>query len=658
MAETQIGDDLGQKVAKDSSDNASKKDKFDLNDIWGDIPELRQSQERAQAKIELPIIFVDNSAKAPGKQIAEVKRSNVLDPQADHSEAKNMVQGAIPRTPGDFADDLTKIIHATDPSGVKIEKDNKTKLVPDKPGDQKMPVIYAPGIEPGRIGLLMTKDAEGATHYTAFVAGEKDPKKTYVPGTVEINGAAARELGIEKALQNGASPKIDVLTLPKDKVPGITPDDPSELHSEVQERIHVIAEGLREKEAENLAARELTLNDPAKPDVEFGYRRTTRDAVELRKIAEEYRNMAKEAFDAADPKNVAAKRADFGKAAQKDITKYNDEINDQTVAARKAKAEVDTLTKQIADREKRKRETESLKPQLEIVNAKATAANEALENAKYNKSYAEYQLKISKDEEVFTRHMQARASAAAAMSLNPDMQGSLNGKRVVVNSGHWQGDPKFPGFEHDGIAEWKLNSESQDVYGEMLRMAGSNVKIVNQIDLPKAERTMTGLASAIRAAKPQVAISIHHDSAENKDSPGMNGTLTLHCAPTAKNNSFELADSIHKAKINYGGLDDRYNPRGISVGIREQCGRGIQGQNVGAPFILDEQYSTHKDQWPKAIDPKWMTIAQFSKVVGVMEFLNGSHFKSDPSVGKDYWNKIWDQKHMDYVWQGRKVGDW
>jgi hypothetical protein len=254
--------------------------------------------------------------------------------------------------------------------------------------------------------------------------------------------------------------------------------------------------------------------------------------------------------------------------------------------------------------------------------------------------------------------MQARASAAAIMSMNPDMEGSLAGHRVVVNSGHYPGDPKFPGFEKDDTAEWKLNLESEDVCGAMIKMAGGAVKLVNQADLK--DKTMTGLANAIKAAKPEAAIAIHHDDGENPDDPLMKGTLTLQCAKDTGAWSLDLAKAVHMAKLNYVGLDDRHNSKGVPVGIREQCGRGVQGRNVNAPFILDEQLSTHKDMWPLARDPKVNAEIQFSHVVSLYEFLNKtSRYKANENTGKQWKDQIWSKTDMDDVFKKHpKVGAW
>ena len=660
MADITFGQNAEQQKAQafDSSEPRKLHEKqhdFDLQELWGaklNTPKEQEKEKGNSFADALPQLVVGNDKNAAAKA-----KPNVIDTQEDHTEHKNAV-GIKQQHQGELLDDMKTIIPGAAKGDVKVSKDVGTKLTPDQPGDKNLPVVYSPDVARGQIGILTIKQADGNIRYTPFLGGDKDPNKTYKPGEVEINNAAAKELGIERDLQRGRSPKVEVIVLPKDPpAGGVQPRTPDALHDKVTDKIHEIAELVREKDAEEKKVLEATLVDPAKPDDQFGYRRTSRTPAELTQIAENYRKIAKDAMDATDPANVKAKIKEYADNAQKDVKKYTDEINDNTAAARKAKAEVATLEKQIADRTKKKQETESIKPKLETAKAQEESANRNVEVAKYNKSYAEYEVKLAKNEKEWGRQMQAKASAAAALSMNPDMEGGLTGRRIVVNSGHWEGDPKFPGFEYDKIAEWKLNSDSQRVYGEMLKMTGAAVKIINQIDMPKAERGMTGLASAIKAAKPEAAISIHHDAAENKDSPGMDGTLTLHCAPDTGKESLDLATAIHKAKINYGNLDDRYNARGVSIGIREQCGRGIQGHDVDAPFILDEQFSTHKNQWPKAIDPKWNAQEQFAKVVGVMEFLNKTPvFKSDPATGKEYQRKIWDQTNMDYVWKGRKVG--
>ena len=663
MADNETGRDRDTQVetrAKDSSTNKNEKlELFDLTHLWNSVTDFKPNEQSSAKNFDLPQLVVDKPA-APGKTkpaAALRVKDNIIDPEADHTIERNGV-GIGQKQQGELAEDIATIKHALDKNGAVIQSQIKTNLTADKPGDRQLPVVYSPDLQAGRMGLLTTRGADGQIHYTPFVAGDKDPTKNYSQQTIELNNSAARELGIEKALKRGEHPKIDVIALPPDKQPDIfSPRTPDDLHSKVAEKFHLLAEGLREKSAEDLKAREATLNAPQSPDIEFGYRRTNRDAAELRTIAENFRKTAKDAVDSLDPAVIKDRMKDFNKRATQDVDKYGKEIDSNAIAAKKANDSLTAIEKQIADLEKKKKDTTALKPKLDEAKEKATSTNTTLEISKYNKSYAEYEVRHSKDETTFTRHLHAKASAAAALSLNPDMEGGLNGRRIVVNSGHWPGDPKFPGFDFDGTSEWKLNKESQEVYGEMIKMTGGAVKIVNQIDLPKAERNMTGLANAIKAAKPEAAISIHHDAAENKDSPAMNGTLTLHCAPSTGKESFDLGDAVHKAKINYGGLTDRYNTKGVSVGLREQCGRGIQGHDVDAPFILDEQFSTHKEQWPQARSPKWNAIEQFSKLVGVMEFLNKTPpLKSDPAVGKDFQSKIWSQTHMDYVWDNRKIG--
>jgi N-acetylmuramoyl-L-alanine amidase len=362
---------------------------------------------------------------------------------------------------------------------------------------------------------------------------------------------------------------------------------------------------------------------------------------------------------AAEPAGIEDRMKEFGKQAQKDIDKYKSEINNTSFDLQRLEKQQERLSKQaeqIIDKESPKAKALSTRIQSAEDSAKTTSAK--LQTAQYNLSYAQNELKLSKDKGAFTRHMQARASAAAMMSMNPDMEGSLTGHRVVVNSGHYKEDPKFPGFEKDDTAEWKMNLESEDVAGAMIKMAGGAVKLVNQADLK--DKSMTGLANAIKAAKPEAAIGIHHDDGENPDDPLMKGTLTLQCAKTTGEWSLDFAKAVHMAKLNYVGLDDRHNSKGVSVGIREQCGRGVQGRNVDAPFILDEQASTHKDMWPLARDPKVNAEIQFSHVVSFYEFLNKKpRYKISEETGKEWKDKIWSKKDMDDVFSKHpKVGAW
>ena len=200
--------------------------------------------------------------------------------------------------------------------------------------------------------------------------------------------------------------------------------------------------------------------------------------------------------------------------------------------------------------------------------------------------------------------------------------------------------------------------ECEDVVGAMIKMAGGAVKLVNQEDLK--DKSMTGLTNALKAAKPEAAIAIHHDDSAKPDDPAMRGTLTLQCAKTTGAGSLEFAKAIHMAKLNYAGLDDKVNSKGDSIGIREQCGRGIQGHNIGAPFILDEELSTHKDEWPLMRDPKTNAEIQFAHVAGLYEFLeNKPRFKTSPAEAKLYRDQIWSKSGLDDVFANRpKVGSW
>lgn len=503
---------------------------------------------------------------------------------------------------------------------VSVSNDRKTRLSDDK-SNGDLPVIKTGELQPGQIGIIINKQPDGTSYYTAFIAGSPEPlPRNGDPGAVAITETAAKELHIDGALKNGRAPKIDIIALPTDSFTPPFPRSSNELTQVVKDKFHVMAEEVRDTEAEQRAKAEAEFAEPPRPDAEFGYRRTERTPEELRKISEDFRNQAREFQKAADPAGIEDRMAAFGKQAQSDIVKYQKEVD-----------------KALKDK----------KPESEVL------------ISKYNLSYAQSELAISKDKTAFTRHMRAEASAAAVMSMNPDMEGALKGHRIVINSGHNPDDPKFPGFEKDGIPEWKLNMESEDVFGAMTKMAGGAVKLINQQDLK--DKGMTGLANAIKAAKPEAAIAIHHDDVENPDVPAMRGTLTLHCAKTTGEGSLQLAEAIHMAKVNYAGLDDRVNPKGLSTGIREQCGRGIQGHNVGAPFILDEQLSTHKDEWPQAISPKVNAAIQFAHIVGLYELFNNKpRYKISAEDAQAWKDTVWNKPNdLDDIFTNRpKVGGW
>lgn len=559
----------------------------------------------------------------------------------------------------DLIDDLNTIIH--NHTNVSVRNQQPAKLFNgNAPGD--LPVINCEGIEPGHVGVLMSKNADGHTYYTPFIAAAPESVSSGFQPPLSINEAAARELHIDGDLKKGLKPKLDVIAVPWDEgvVSGrVLPRTKDELHTAVLERLHDMAEKIRDKQAEEFEKLEATLPEPPAPDPEFGYRRTARSAEELRTVQENFRKLARESMDAAEPNGIEARMKAFGQQAQKDIKKYQDEVNKHSLEIDRAdrlEKRLNRLSEKETDKESPR--AKAIAEQLKTAEDNAKKIDAKLQTAQYNLSYAQHELKLSKDKLSFTLHMQARASAAAMMSMNPDMEGSLTGHRVVINSGHYKEDPKFPGFEFDGTAEWKLNLESQEVTSEMVKMAGGAVKVINQSDL--RDKTMSGLANAIKAAKPEAAISIHHDSNDPPDSPAMKGTLTLQCAKTTGAWSLELAKAVHMAKLNYIGLDDRVNKNGDSVGIREQCGRGVQGRNVDAPFILDEQASTHKDMWPLARDPKVNAQIQFSHVVSLYEFLEKKpRYKISPETGKLWKEQIWSKIDMDDVFKRHpKVGDW
>lgn len=559
----------------------------------------------------------------------------------------------------EMLDDLNTLMQADGKIDVLNQQPAKTLDGTHKNGD--LPVIQTDKLPPGKIGIIMTQNPDGHTYYTPFISAGSDPQVKPDP-SIKINDSAARELKIDGALKKGQNPKLDifVFNLDDDRNQGIImPRTKDDLHELVLEKLHNLAEDERERIAIDRAQEQQTRPDAPKPDPEFGYRRTDRSPEELRKISEDFAKQARAFMDAAEPAGIQQRMKAAEQQALKDIAQYQGEVNkkatEETRAAREA-SRLEKQAQQILNPESDK--AKKLAPRVASAQDAAEAAATAKQLAEYNLSYAQQELKISRDEDMFTRHMQAKASAAAIMSLNPDMEGALKGHRFVLNAGHYPEDPKFPGFEYDGTAEWKLNLESEDVGGAMVRMAGGAVKLVNQSDLK--DKTMTGLANAIKAAKPEVAVGIHHDDGENRDAEIMKGTLTLECGKTTGAWSLDFANAAHMAKLNIAGLPEKLNKNNVPVGIREQCGRGVQGRNVGAPFILDEQLSTQKDMWKLARDPKTNAQIQFARVVAFYEYVNKMpRYKTTPDTAQEYKDKIWSKTTVDDVFKRHpKVGDW
>ncbi len=522
-----------------------------------------------------------------------------------------------------------------------------------------LPIVELDGLAPGKIGVIMSRNKDGHTYYTPFISKAPDPGAK--PGSpLRLNESAARELHIENDMKNGQQPVVDLFSfdLSQDGKGIVMPRDKADLHSIVLEKLNKMAEDVRDKEALERQLEEANWPEAPKPDKDYGYRITERSPQELDKIRDDFAKLARQSMDAAEPAGIAARMKEFGKEAQKDIDFYKGELKKLSVEEDSALKEESRLQEEIKKEPLDSLASKKLQEELKEAGHKVEGAVTAKQLAEYNLSYAQHELKISGNQGMFVRHMQAKASAAAIMSLNPDVEGALKGHRFVINSGHYPEDPKFPGFEHDGTAEWKLNLESQDVGAQMVRMAGGAVKLVNQSDLK--DKSMTGLANAIKAAKPEVAVGIHHDSNDPADAAVMKGTLTLQCAKSTGAWSLEFAKAAHMAKINYGGIPDKYNSKGVSVGIREQCGRGVQGRNVGAPFILDEQFSTHPESWAMARDPKINAQTQFARVIAFYEYVTDKpRYKSSPDTAKEYNDLIWSKTDMDDVFKRHpKVGAW
>ena len=557
----------------------------------------------------------------------------------------------------DMIDDLNTLLQKGD-GKLNVYDQQAAKLLSGQKTD--LPIIECEGMAAGKIGIIMSKHKDGHTYYTPFISSGSAQGAAPDGVPVKVNESAAKELHIDDDLKKGIKPKLDVYAFDlSDDKSVLIPRTKDDLHSLVLDRLHQMAEDIRDKEAEVRAKEEATLPDAPKPDPEFGYRRTERAPEELRKISSDLGAKAREYIANAEPAGIQDRMKAFGKQAQKDIDFWQAEMKKNAVEETRALREERRLSERLRQQvNPESLVAKKLDDSLKAATERTETAVTKKQLAEYNLSYAQWELKVSKDEGKYTRHMQAMASAAAIMALNPDMEGSLTGHRFVLNSGHYPEDPKFPGFEFDGTAEWKLNLESEDVGAAMVRMAGGAVKLVNQSDL--SDKSMSGLANAIKAAKPEVAVGIHHDAADNKDSDAMKGTLTLECGKTSGAWSTDFAKAAHYAKVNYAGIPDKYNKNGVSVGIREQCGRGVQGRNVDAPFILDEQFSTHKDMWPMARDPKINAQVQFARVVAFYEYVNKlPRFKSTPDTAKAYNDQIWSKKDYDDVFAKHpKVGAW
>jgi len=618
--------------AKDALTDSNSKSPFNAGDLWMSLAHGKKgSDNQAQLLPNLPEI--------------DLKSSKDDDHGGSNSLADNLV------------DDINTVLHNIDNGKLNVIKNQKAQLS-NSADTQDLPVVNCKDMSPGQIGLLMNKNADGNTYYTPFIAGDNAKASSGAP--ISINENAAKLLHIDGDLSNGKTAKLDVIALPGDaSLPPFSPHNPGELNQVVLDKIHDMAEGVRDKQAAQRSQTDATQPEPPPPDKDFGYRRTDRSADELTKIADHYRGLAREYQKNEDPNGIDDRIKDFAKNAQSDIAKYQKEVSQHQQEQKSFEKEEQALKQQ--EKKLHKKDTEQKKEldaKIQVADDNAKKVGAVLQGSQYNLSYAQSELNISKDKGAYTRHMEARASAAATLSFNPDMDGALDGHRIVINSGHYPGDPKFPGFSKDDTAEWKLNLESEDVVGSMIKMTGGAVKLVNQIDLKS--KGMTGLTNAIREAKPEAAIAIHHDDDDPADSPNMRGTLTLECAKTTGKWSMDLAQAVHEAKLNYAGLDDRVNPKGDSVGIREQCGRGIQGHNVGAPFILDEQLSTHKDEWPLARNPKVNAEIQFAHVTALYEFFNHKpQYKTSADEAKQWKDEIWSKTGMDDIWFNRpKVGAW
>lgn len=634
MSETRVIDAAKAKVTDkpaEAQDNNKSTPPFEASDIWKQMAVAPKHEHEVNKHI---------------KSLPDLDLHSSLDPDGKKSVAEDLI------------DDLNTLLQKD--GKINVYDQQAAKLLTGS-SNPNLPIIECDGLEAGKIGIIMSKHKDGHTYYAPFISAGRDPSAAADKVPVRINEAAAKELKIEDDLKKGITPKLDVFAfdISDDNSQIILPRTTEDLHSAVLDRLKEMAEDIREKDAILRAQEEAAFPDAPKPDPEFGYRRTERTPDELRKISADLGAKAREYIQAAEPAGIQDRMKAFGAQAQKDITFWENEVKKNKIDEDRSLREEKRLSERLRQQvNPQSAVAQKLDERIKAATEKTETAATKKQLAEYNLSYAQWELKISKDQPKFTRHMQAMSSAAAIMALNPDMDGSLSGHRFVLNAGHYPEDPKFAGFEYDGTAEWKLNLESQDVGAAMIRMAGGAVKLVNQSDL--ADKSMTGLANAIKAAKPEVAVGIHHDDAENRNSDAMKGTLTLECSKSTGAWSLDFARASHFAKVNYGGVPDKFNKNGVSVGIREQCGRGVQGRNVDAPFILDEQFSTHKDMWPMARDPKVNAQIQFARVVAMYEYVNKlPRYKATPDTAKAYNDQIWSKKDYDDVFAKRpKVGAW
>src|SRR6185436_9046639 len=100
------------------------------------------------------------------------------------------------------------------------------------------------------------------TYYTPFISAGTNPGAgAETDGTqVKINESAAKELHIDDDLKKGNKPKLDVYAFDLSDEKGVLlPRTKDDLHSLVLDRLHQMAEDLRDKDAELRAKEEAAL---------------------------------------------------------------------------------------------------------------------------------------------------------------------------------------------------------------------------------------------------------------------------------------------------------------------------------------------------------------------------------------------------------------
>ena len=269
-------------------------------------------------------------------------------PDLDLHSSKDDDHGGKNRVAEELLDDIDTVLRANANGKVSISKERETKLSRIK-NDGDLPLIKCPEMSPGQLGILMSKNADGHTYYTPFIAAAADKQvQGHASSSINVNERAAKELHIDGAFKKGAVPKVDIIALPQEPPSPTSPRSTGELNQVVMDKFHNMSIEIRDKQAADRAAAEADLPEPPAPDPEFGYKRTDRSTEELRKIADNYTNLARESLKATAPEGVEDRMKEFGKQAQADIDKYQGEINHNKTDKRHLQEQEETLLHQKA----------------------------------------------------------------------------------------------------------------------------------------------------------------------------------------------------------------------------------------------------------------------------------------------------------------------